>query len=340
MSQQNKFIDLKPYSMYKRGNNFFIKEITKNAYDFNLKHIKELQKLKDIFKKLAETKKSDTSKKIAIDKEIMTILQYYKLVHQISDSLVKQLSKIGLGHSFYDVKTIEKYQEEIISHIPKFFEEYSDVTEFTKSNWSSWKLKLIDKYLKANGFKNILQNEKDLQEKHDELKQIQIDNFVEVFNKVAEQNYKIPEDIKDEIKKLKVTNSGRATTILENIFNEFYTIIALSKSKSGKPENVEIPVPPDIWSEFYDIITRSRSTKGAFYDEPNIFFKIPISPVIDIVYDNEKVKLEFNESYTDLINFIDETLDIEIQDYKEENNIEFDSFTPFNDGKKRKIKKH
>ena len=58
------------------------------------------------------------------------------------------------------------------------------------------------------------------------------------------------------------------------------------------------------------------------------------------MYDNEKVKLEFNESYTDLINFIDETLDIEIQDYKEENNIEFDSFTPFNDGKKRKIKKH
>jgi hypothetical protein len=319
MLQQNKFKDLQPYSMYKRGNNFFLKEITKNAYDFNLKNVQELQKLKDILKQLAETKakESDNNKKIVIDKEIMTILQYYKLVHQISDSLVKQLSKIGLGHSFYDVKTIQKYQEEIISHIPKFFEEYNDVTEFTESNWSSWKLMLIDKYLKANGFKNLQQNKTDLQKKNEKLaeKPYTIANssekFRELYNSLAEESYKMPEDVIEELNEIFKTPTFLSPTLSEF----FYTV-------------------------FFDSFSEPDLSLGED-EEPPFSFRIPLSSIFDFSFNNKKYKVEFNKSYTNFTNFIDKTLDTQIQDYKEHNNIEFDSFTPyFNDGKKRKIKKH
>jgi len=296
-----------PYKIYKRGKNVYLVETVNNALNINLDDLNDFEELRNILKKLAK----DSEKNPSIRFEILYILQYYKLVQNISDDVLRELSSCG-GIKVCNPQIIEKYRDEIKTQIfPKFFETYPDVVDFTTDNWKEWLGQLADKYAKlgthyVQGF--------DVKKAitvyyHYNNKTFNVTNIDE--NKINEVKIKFLDN------NLKLTK----TQLFRNNLNG--TLVFTSAFNNNKFNN------NDIINETNKVINWDKIEKND--DSTNDVFKIVLT-----FNDNTVTSNIYYVNQYSYIDFIDSSLEKMMKDYQIEKNVHLDDYKQFPDGKKKK----
>lgn len=340
-------MSIKGFNMFKRGNQYILRDEKENELKLNRESVEDydaiIEKLADL--KLKFQTESDKETKDEIQTKIYQLLFYYKDNQNVGSEILKEFA-LSAGISTYNPKVIQSYIENFrTTTFPLFFKQYPDIVDFTKENWDTWRKEIVKKCFKSGisdlrGFDTKLfydeTKKEELQTKikdykykgkaYFQPKYTEVDLAANIL-KIKSNFWKLNDLTEKALEAMKTKNNKtKIDNYIKNVDNTFITINAdNSYTLTGK---LIYTIPYDYTKKEFSLINADQVPKN------DDVLKVTVTFDTDI-----KVKVELAEAYAILEKFIEDALQICMDDYQKETKVKLDEIKPYHDGKRRARKK-
>lgn len=339
-------MSIKGYNMFKRGNQFILRGEQKNELKLNRESIEDYDKIIKKLDNLNKEVQNEKDKGKQHDKltEIYQLLFYYKDNQNVGSEILKEFAK-SAGIPTYNPKVIQSYIENFrTTTFPLFFKQYPDIVDFTEDNWNAWRGEIVKKCFKSGisdlgGFNPKLF--------YDDTEKNKLKDAIKEYKTKGKQYFQTT-----------YTDAELAANILK-LKSKFFKLNKISdiamETMSGKSKEERIKKYINKVGDigFIEENPGSYTLKGKLiYTIPYDYTKKTFSLInTDTTPKNDDVlkvtvtfgssvtvDVELAEAYANLKKFIEDALQICMDDYQKETKVKLDEIKPFQDGKRRKRK--